>query len=143
MRVATRVAFWVKPSSLKVFGLTAGLFLVFSTAHAHELGTIRTYATFRKSGEYEIRVFIDREHLPPGFASSAGPPLTRIEGLRWDPADRAARILSEVLNHSRIAFDGREVWPRAAWEGGSGTSCPGDCWRCRAGCRWRRGCGSC
>ncbi len=116
MRVATRVAFWVKPSALKLFGLTAGLFLVFSTALAHELGTIRTYATFQKGGEYEVRVFIDREHLPPGFASSPAPPRIPIRGLQWDPGDKAGRILSEVLNHSRIAFDGRAVEPRAAWE---------------------------
>ncbi len=98
------------------FALSAGLFLFFSLARAHELGTIRTYATFLKSGEYEVRVFIDREHLPPGFASSAGEPRLPIRGVRWDPADKAARILSEVLNHSRIAFDGRPVEPRAAWE---------------------------
>jgi hydrogenase/urease accessory protein HupE len=87
-----------------------------SAAAGHELGTIRTYAGFQKGGEYVVEVFIDREHLPPGFASSAGPPRTPIRGLRWDPANKAARILSEVLNHSRIAFDGRPVEPRAEWE---------------------------
>ncbi|HLN59380.1 MAG TPA: hypothetical protein VK416_12540, partial [Thermoanaerobaculia bacterium] len=97
MRVATRVAFWVRPSALRLFGLTAGLVLVFSTAPAHELGTIRTYATFQKGGEYEVRVFIDREHLPPGFASSSAPPRIPIGGLRWDSGEKAARILSEVL----------------------------------------------
>jgi hydrogenase/urease accessory protein HupE len=106
----------VKPSAFRLVGLTAGLFLVFSLASAHELGTIRTYATFQKSGEYEVNVIIDREHLPPGFASSVEPPRIPIQGLRWDPGDKAARILSDVLNHSRIAFDGRPVEPRAAWD---------------------------
>ena len=89
--------------------------LMTSRAGAHELGTIRTYATFQKGGGYEVEVFIDREHLPPGFASSAGPPRLPIRGLRWDPADHVARILSEVLNHSRIAFDAQAVEPRAEW----------------------------
>ncbi len=91
------------------------LCLVAPFATAHELGTIRTYATFQKGGEYEVEVFIDREHLPPGFASSARPPELPVRGLKWDPTDRVARILSEVLNHSRIAFDGRVVEPRAEW----------------------------
>jgi hydrogenase/urease accessory protein HupE len=86
-----------------------------AAAAAHELGTIRTNATFLKSGEYRIEVFIDREHLPPGFASSAGPPRVPIRGLQWDPGSGVARILSEVLNHSRIAFDAHPVVPLAEW----------------------------
>jgi hypothetical protein len=95
--------------------LAVCLWLAILEAAAHELGTIRTYASFARGGRYEIEVFIDREHLPPGFAASAAPPAVSIEGSRWDPADRVARILSEVANHSRIAFDGREVVPRMAW----------------------------
>jgi hypothetical protein len=98
------------------FLLAAGVFLASGAAVAHELGTIRTYATFQKGGGYEVRVFIDREHLPPGFASAAAPPGTPIRGLSWDPADPVARILAEVRNHSRIAFDGRPVEPRVDWE---------------------------
>ena len=97
-------------------GFVAGLLLAAHAAGAHELGTIRTYATFQKKGGYEVEVFIDREHLPPGFASSAAPPRLPIGGLKWDPEDRAARILSEVANHSRIAFDGRSVEPRMEWK---------------------------
>ena len=97
-------------------GFVASLFLAAGAAGAHELGTIRTYATFQKGGGYEVEVFIDREHLPPGFASSAAPPRLPIGGLRWDPADRVARILSEVANHSRIAFDGRPAEPRVEWK---------------------------
>jgi HupE / UreJ protein len=94
----------------------ASVFLAAGAAAAHELGTIRTYATFQKGGGYEVRVFIDREHLPPGFASSAAPPRIPIRGLSWDPADPVARILAEVQNHSRIVFDGMPVEPRVEWE---------------------------
>jgi hydrogenase/urease accessory protein HupE len=104
-------------TSARRLTLAAGLCLASSICPAHELGTIRTYVTFQKGGGYEVEVFIDREHLPPGFAASAGPPVVPIEGSRWDPADRVARILSEVANHSRIAFDGRNIVPRIAWRG--------------------------
>lgn len=99
----------------RVFAVAAGLYLASCLCRAHELGTIRTYVTLRNGGRYEVEVFIDREHLPPGFAASAAPPRIPIEGSRWDPADRVARILSEVADHSRIAFDGREVVPQIAW----------------------------
>jgi len=87
-----------------------------SAVCGHELGTIRTTATFHRDATYRVDVTIDREHLPPGFATSAGPPRIPVRGLEWSAADPAARILAEVLNHSRIAFDGRTVEPRAAWE---------------------------
>ena len=106
----------MRPGSRLLFALAAGVQLCAGAAAAHELGTIRTNAFFQKSGEYRVRVFIDREHLPPGFASAAAPPRIPIRGVRWDPADRVSRILAEVLNHSRIAFDGRTVEPRAEWE---------------------------
>jgi hypothetical protein len=104
--------------SLRVTALSfaAGVFLAAGSAAAHELGTIRAYATFQKGGGYEVRVFIDREHLPPGFASSAAPPRIPIRGISWSPEDRVARLLAEVLNHSRIAFDGTPAEPRAEWE---------------------------
>ena len=106
----------MRPASRLLFALTAGVYLWAGAAAAHELGTIRTNAFFQKSGQYRVRVFIDREHLPPGFASAAAPPRIPIRGVRWNPADRVSRILAEVLNHSRIAFDGRAVEPRAEWE---------------------------
>jgi len=87
-----------------------------SAASGHELGTIRTTASFRRDATYRVDVAIDREHLPPGFAASAGPPRIPIRGREWNAADPAARILAEVLNHSRIAFDGRSVEPRAEWQ---------------------------
>src|SRR5437762_9800475 len=106
----------MRPASRLLFALATGVQLYGGAAAAHELGTIRTNAFFQKSGEYRVRVFIDREHLPPGFASAAAPPRLPIRGVRWDPADRVSRILAEVLNHSRIAFDGRTLEPRAEWE---------------------------
>ena len=83
-------------------------------AGAHELGTIRTSVTFQKAGTYRIDVFIDREHLPPGFAVSAGPPVRPIGNLQ-PGQNRVGRILSEVLNHSRAAFDGGQAVPRVEW----------------------------
>ena len=106
----------MRPTSRLLFAVAAGVLSYAGAAAAHELGTIRTNAFFQRSGEYRVRVFIDREHLPPGFASTAAPPRIPIRGFRWDPADRVSRILAEVLNHSRIAFDGRSVEPQAEWE---------------------------
>ena len=100
----------------RLFALSALLCLAAGLAAAHELGTIRTYATFFKDGHYEVEVFVDREHLPPGFASTASPPRTLIRGLgAWDSGDRVGRILAEVVNHSRIAFDGAPENPRVEW----------------------------
>ena len=93
------------------------LLSVAAPLRGHELGTIRTYATFLRGGTYRIEVFIDREHLPPGFAASAPPPSRPIRGLA-PGAERtaAARILGEVLDRSEVRFDGRRVEPSAAWE---------------------------
>ena len=106
----------MRPASRLLFALAAGALGFAGAAAAHELGTIRTVVSFQKSGDYRVRVYVDREHLPPGFASAATPPRIPIRRLKWDPADPVSRILSEVLNHSRIAFDGRAVEPRAEWE---------------------------
>jgi len=115
-RLSVLYILMVRRPSRRLSLFAAGVFLAAGAAGAHELGTIRAYATFQKGGGYEVRVFIDREHLPPGFASSAGPPRTPIRGLSRGAADPVARILAEVLNHSRIAFDGRPVEPRVDWE---------------------------
>jgi len=66
-----------------------------SAASGHELGTIHTTATFRRDATYRVDVAIDREHLPPGFATSAGLPLIPIRGLAWSAADPTARILAK------------------------------------------------
>jgi hydrogenase/urease accessory protein HupE len=97
--------------------LLAGLALSGAAADAHELGTIRTYATFRRDGTYRIVVVIDREHLPPGFAAAARQPKAPIRGVSAAVArESAGRILAEVANHSRVAFDGKQVESEAAWE---------------------------
>ncbi len=84
---------------------------------AHELGTIRTFVSFRKDGTYRIEVRIDREHLPPGFAAAAPPALGRIGNLpRERESSPAGRILSEVLAHSEARFDGKRAEPRVEWE---------------------------
>lgn len=43
-----------------------------TTASAHELGTIRTTATFHKDGTWVVEFILDREHLPPGFGAPRG-----------------------------------------------------------------------
>jgi hydrogenase/urease accessory protein HupE len=95
-----------------VCGLLNGIDL-----RAHELGTIRTYADFQRDGTFRIEVFVDREHLPPGFAASAPVSRRPIRGL---PASLEAapigKILAEVANHSAVLFDGRPVKPDLAWE---------------------------
>ncbi len=69
------------------------LVVVAATATAHELGTIRTTASFGKDGTYVVELIVDREHLPPGVA---------------------ARPLSNLARGARIAFDGRAATPRIA-----------------------------
>jgi hypothetical protein len=87
-----------------------------ASVSGHELGTIRTYADFSKGGAFRIEVFVDREHLPPGFAASAAPAKRPIRGLTPELArDISGRIVAHVFNHSRIAFDGREVAAEAEW----------------------------
>ena len=89
------------------------LLLPVASAFAHELGTIRTNVTFTKSGEYHAVVLVDREHIPPGFASEATPPAGwgAIEGFQMVVDPRAGGILMEVARASRPIFDGREVVP--------------------------------
>ncbi len=92
-------------------GLSAG-------AAAHELGTLRTTVTFQKSGRYAADVFIDREHLPPGFSRSA-PARSRsrpISGVPPGAPEEVPRILTAVADASEPSFDGRPVDPdRVEW----------------------------
>jgi hypothetical protein len=92
-----------------------------AAAWAHELGTIRTYATFARDGTYRIDLMVDREHLPPGFGSSPLPGRPRsIEGLSPFLEQRLGPILQRAAAGARIVFDEREVTPRvelAAAEG--------------------------
>jgi hydrogenase/urease accessory protein HupE len=70
------------------WALGAGMALAAAaTMPAHELGTIWTNVTFRRNGEYEAVLHVDREHLPPGFR------------------------LDSVPGSARPFFDGRAVIP--------------------------------
>ncbi len=83
---------------------------------AHELGTVRTFVDFRKDGTYRIAVFVDREHLPPGFAGAPVTPSRPIRGLPPGPAaGSAGRILAEIAGHCEPRFDGRVAKPDLMW----------------------------
>ena len=87
-----------------------------SSLAAHELGTVRTSADFRKDGTYRIALFIDREHLPPGFHPGEAPAGFAIRGLSdRGAAGAAGRILAEVARHCEPRFDGRAVQPVFEW----------------------------
>src|SRR5262245_42830246 len=102
---------------LSVALLGVGLLLGAIDLRAHELGTIRTYADFRRDGSYSIEVFIDREHLPPGFASGAVRSKAPIQGLSASlESAPVGRTLAEVANHSTVFFDGGAVEPRRSWK---------------------------
>lgn len=100
--------------SILLRAAAAVLLLCPRSASGHELGTMRTFVTFSR-GTYSIDVIVDREHLPPGFAATLAPSAPRIRNLRPADAPALARILTEVLRNSRVAFDGRPVVPEAEW----------------------------
>ena len=78
---------------------------------------MRTFAVLQRGGTYRVEVFIDREHLPPGFERSAHPPTRPIAGLsRERAASPVGRLLGEVESHSQVFFDGRPVASRASWK---------------------------
>ena len=95
----------------------AWLLAAAGASSAHELGTIRTYADFRKDGTCVVEIFIDREHLPPGFASSPVAPARPVRGLTESLArDRSGWIVAAVANASPGSFDGREDSFEAQWK---------------------------
>ena len=99
-------------------------FAAAAASAAHELGTIRTTATFRRDGTYDVLVVIDREHLPSAFGAAGGV-ATRYGTIRGLPAalpGRAVSIMAEVINDSAIAFDGRPAAPRVQWVEGDVAS---------------------
>jgi HupE/UreJ protein len=82
-------------------------------AFAHELGTIRTFATFHRNGTFAIELILDREHLPPGFGSTgAGAGPVRIEGLTPALDAKVGAVLRPAVAGARPAFDGRPVTAR-------------------------------
>ncbi len=102
------------------------LVLCAGSAAAHELGTIRVTARFRKGGAYEIDSVVDRQHLPPGFGVSGtiDPRLGKIENLTPDLEAKIGGLVGASLNGVRIAFDEKPAAPRVALvipEGGAGA----------------------
>src|SRR6478736_5875734 len=90
----------------------AGAFLLLSGAAgavAHELGTIRTFATFHKDGTFAVELILDREHLPPGFGTRHTAASVRIEGLTPALDPEVGAILRPAVAGARPAFDGHAV----------------------------------
>jgi hydrogenase/urease accessory protein HupE len=92
----------------------AGAFLLLSGAAgavAHELGTIRTFATFHGDGTFAVELILDREHLPPGFGTggSGRAGFVQIEGLTPALDPKVGAILRPAVAGARPAFDGRAV----------------------------------
>jgi hypothetical protein len=86
------------------------LLIVSATVSAHELGTLRTFATFHKDGSFAVELILDREHLPPGFGTAeTSTASVRIGGLTPALDARVGAILRAVVAGARPAFDGREV----------------------------------
>jgi HupE / UreJ protein len=86
-------------------------------ASAHELGSIRVVAEFKKDGTYAVDCIVDREHLPPNFASRANYPPKGgpIRGVRSEDEANVGRLLAEVADHVHIEFDGQPMKPRLDW----------------------------
>lgn len=94
------------------------------SALAHELGTIRVTARFRKGGAYEIDAIIDRQHLPPGYGAgrSIDPGLGPVANLGTDLSARIGGVVGAAIDGARVAFDGKTVRPAIAFvlpEGGA------------------------
>jgi hydrogenase/urease accessory protein HupE len=86
------------------------LLFVSATVSAHELGTIRTFATFHRDGTFAVELILDREHLPPGFGTGDGSKRSvRIEGLTPELDGKVGAILRQAVGGARPAFDGRAV----------------------------------
>jgi hypothetical protein len=83
------------------------------SALAHELGTIRVVARFRKGGAYEVDAIVDRQHLPPGFGAGVtiDPSLGPIRNLDPGLAARIGGVVGAAIDGARVAFDGGAVRP--------------------------------
>jgi hydrogenase/urease accessory protein HupE len=91
-----------------VFGLLV-LVVAGTTATAHELGTIRTFAIFHKDRTFAVELILDREHLPPGFGAGKASGSVGIEGLAPALDAKVGVILRPAVAGARPAFDGRDV----------------------------------
>jgi hypothetical protein len=88
-----------------------------TSARAHELGVMQVFASFQQSGAYQIDLQVAEEHLAPGQGGGPAHPTRygRIEGLGGsDDERRLGRFLSDLIDGTTIAFDGRPVEPRVA-----------------------------
>ena len=86
------------------------LLFVSATVSAHELGTIRTFVTFRRDASFAIELILDREHLPPGFGTGDGSKRSvRIEGLTPELDLKVGAILRQAVGGARPTFEGRPV----------------------------------
>jgi hypothetical protein len=90
------------------------LLLASTTLSAHELGTIRTFATFHKDGTFAVALILDRERLPPGLGTGGAGKggSVRIEGLTPALDAKVGAILRPAVAGARPAFDGRAVSAR-------------------------------
>ncbi|HVT60087.1 MAG TPA: HupE/UreJ family protein [Thermoanaerobaculia bacterium] len=89
-----------------------------AAAAAHELGVMQVFASFQQSGAYQIDLQVAEEHLAPGQGGGPAHPTRygRIEGLGGsDDERRLGRFLSDLIDGTTIAFDGRPVEPRVAY----------------------------
>src|SRR6516164_4610545 len=90
--------------------LAGATVLVAPAAFAHELGTIRVNAEFRKDGTYAIDAIVDREHLPPGY--DRGETIDPRYGAVGNLGPEFIGLVAHAINGVEIAFDGRPVRPR-------------------------------
>jgi hydrogenase/urease accessory protein HupE len=88
--------------------------LVAPAARAHELGTIRVNAEFRRDGTYAIDVVVDREHLPPGYdrGEAIDPRFGPVGNLTPELREKVGGLIAHAINGVEIAFDGKPAAAR-------------------------------
>jgi hydrogenase/urease accessory protein HupE len=94
------------------FSVAILLLAASAATSAHELGTIRTTATFRRDGTWVVELIVDREHLPPGFGARTGREAQQVEGMTPLVESRIGGIVAEAVRSAQPAFDGRKVSSR-------------------------------
>src|SRR5215831_18243151 len=102
---AARSSTRVKRFLIGLVLLAAAGFAAPASLLAHELGTIRVNAEFRKDGTYAIDAIVDREHLPPGY--DRGEAVDRRFGGVGNLTPELGGFIARAINGVEIAFDGR------------------------------------
>src|SRR5262249_26190264 len=94
--------------------LAAAGFAASASLLAHELGTIRVNAEFRKDGTYTIDAIIDREHLPPGYdrGGAIDPRYGTVGNLTPELWEKVGGLIAHAINGVEISLDGRDAAPR-------------------------------